>query len=66
MPASALSVVCAWCRRIVKSGPPGAYVTHTICPSCIEWAIAHPSAATHEEDEVMADFVRPLSKPLSE
>lgn len=66
MAALTLAVVCAWCGRTVKSGVPGACVTHTICPPCIEWAIAHPSAASHPEANVTADFARPQPKPLTE
>lgn len=37
-----LAVVCAWCKRTITAGPSGSPVTHTICPSCIEWAMKHP------------------------
>jgi hypothetical protein len=36
-----LTVVCAWCRRVVTATPNGAGVTHTICPSCLDYAITH-------------------------
>ncbi len=37
-----LIVVCAWCKRTITDAPAGAAVTHTICPSCVEWAMSHP------------------------
>jgi hypothetical protein len=39
-----LAVVCAWCNRVVVKAPPGADVTHTICPSCVDWTMAHPES----------------------
>ena len=27
-------VVCAWCRRELKSGGPGAQTSHGTCPAC--------------------------------
>ena len=36
MAAEVLTVVCAWCQRIVTAAPAGAGVTHTICPSCVD------------------------------
>ena len=38
----ALAVVCAWCKRTLAVAAEGAPVTHTICPVCVEWAMAHP------------------------
>ena len=32
-----LVVVCAWCNRVVSTAPAGADVTHTICPSCLDY-----------------------------
>jgi hypothetical protein len=43
MATSTLAVVCAWCNRVVTPAPAGAQVTHTICPSCMEWAFVHRS-----------------------
>jgi hypothetical protein len=43
MGAVAYAVVCAWCNRKMTAAPHGAPVTHTICPSCLEWSIAHPA-----------------------
>ena len=40
MAAQILTVVCAWCDRIVTHGPPNAMTTHTICPECAEWTMA--------------------------
>lgn len=39
MAAQILTVVCAWCHRTVKQGQAGAPITHTICPSCVEWTM---------------------------
>jgi hypothetical protein len=32
-----LVVVCAWCNRVVSAAPAGAEITHTICPSCLDF-----------------------------
>ena len=40
MAARVLSVVCAWCKRVVTSVPNATGITHTICPSCRDRAIA--------------------------
>ena len=40
MAAQILTVVCAWCHRIVTNGSPAAGVSHTICPSCVDWTLA--------------------------
>lgn len=53
MPRQVLSVVCAWCNRIVTTAPAGAGVTHMICPACLDWAVAHP--ASHPGDDVAID-----------
>ncbi len=34
-----LSVVCAWCKRVVKLEPNATGITHTICQSCLDHAI---------------------------
>ncbi len=34
------AVVCAWCNRIVNAPARRRPVTHTICPSCLERALA--------------------------
>jgi hypothetical protein len=44
MAVQRLSVVCAWCNRLVTAAPAGAALTHTICPSCLDWAVAHPAS----------------------
>ena len=44
MSAKPLAVVCAWCNRMVADAPADADVSHTICPSCLDWTIAHPSS----------------------
>lgn len=53
MAAQLLSVVCAWCNRVVKSAPAGSGVTHTICPACLDYAVAHP--ASHPADDCAID-----------
>ena len=42
--AHQLAVVCAWCNRVVTKAPPGAGVTHTICPPCVNWTLTHPTS----------------------
>ena len=37
-----LSVVCAWCKRIVTAAPEGTPVTHTICTACFDRTMTHP------------------------
>ena len=44
-----LAVVCAWCNRVVVKGPAGAEVTHTICPSCVDWTMTHPDSRSEFE-----------------
>ena len=44
MATQMLAVVCAWCNRVVITAPDGAGVTHTICPSCVDWTLAHPTS----------------------
>ena len=34
MTAGDLTRVCAWCKKILHQGPPGATVTHGICKEC--------------------------------
>jgi len=41
MAARMLTVVCAWCNRTMTAAATGAPVTHSICPPCLEWSIAH-------------------------
>ena len=43
-----LAVVCAWCKRTITEGPAGSAVTHTICPTCLEWAMMHPREIPQE------------------
>jgi hypothetical protein len=43
MGAGAFTVVCAWCNRNMNAAASGAAVSHTICPSCLEWTITHPT-----------------------
>lgn len=34
MTAVILRVVCAWCRRVLEEGTPGAPTSHGCCPRC--------------------------------
>ena len=43
-----LKVVCAWCNRVVIMAPMGTPVTHTICPTCLDFTIAHRSGTAHD------------------
>jgi len=45
MAARALTVVCAWCHRIVAVASVNEEVTHTICESCFDWTLTHESDA---------------------
>ena len=45
MAARTLTVVCAWCHRIVAVAPAQRGVTHTICESCFDWTLTHPAAS---------------------
>jgi hypothetical protein len=45
MAARTLTVVRAWCTRIVAVAPGTNGVTHTICASCFDWTLTHPSAS---------------------
>jgi hypothetical protein len=49
MAAHVLTVVCAWCHRIVERGPTGASVTHTICQECLDWTVTHRNYDVHGE-----------------
>jgi hypothetical protein len=51
MATSPLAVVCAWCNQVVTPAPAGAPITHTICPSCMEWAFVHRTAAMPPEKD---------------
>jgi hypothetical protein len=44
MAARTLTVVCAWCHRIVAVAPADDGVTHTICDTCFDWTLTHPAA----------------------
>lgn len=39
MGSDKLSVVCAWCGRIISAAPAGTAVTHTICEACLDRAM---------------------------
>jgi hypothetical protein len=40
-----MAVVCAWCNQVVMKAPAGATVSHTICATCTEWTMLHPTSA---------------------
>ena len=40
MADESFALVCAWCNRIVNAPARRTPVTHTICPSCLERALA--------------------------
>jgi hypothetical protein len=42
------AVVCAWCNRIVNAPARRTPVTHTICPSCLERALAQQGGTAHD------------------
>ena len=44
MAARSFTVVCAWCHRIVRVAAADEDITHTICESCFDWTLTHPSA----------------------
>lgn len=44
MEVQTFTIVCAWCRRVVKMAAAGASVSHTICPMCLEWTLTHGEA----------------------
>ena len=46
MATQIMAVVCAWCKRVVANAPAGAGVTHTICPSCVDWTLTHPTSSS--------------------
>ena len=58
MDARALTVVCAWCRRVVMAPPSAAGITHTICPACLASVFDQPPPAQptapggHDLDEL--------------
>ena len=41
MATRVLTVVCAWCKRMVTAEPNATGITHTICPSCLDRTITH-------------------------
>ena len=45
MATRTLTVVCAWCHRILAVAPVDSGITHTICESCFDWTLTHPAAA---------------------
>jgi hypothetical protein len=43
MAARIAVVVCAWCNQTMSETSTALPVTHTICPSCLDWSVAHPT-----------------------
>jgi hypothetical protein len=41
MSENAFAVVCAWCHQVIIAAPPSNPVSHTICPSCLDWTLTH-------------------------
>jgi hypothetical protein len=41
MAGQVLTVICAWCKRVVTAAPNATGITHTICPSCLDRTITH-------------------------
>ena len=62
MGGQAFAVVCAWCNRKMTSAPAGATVSHTICPSCLEWSISHPTELVRDvPSQYLGDVYAPVS-----
>jgi hypothetical protein len=55
----ALTVVCSWCERIIRRGPPLASVTHTICASCIDHMTSPQAPVQHPPADYFGDFFDP-------
>jgi hypothetical protein len=49
MPGQVLTVVCAWCNEVITPAPAGAAITHSICPPCFAWALAHRTVEVEGE-----------------
>lgn len=49
MAATALTIICAWCTRVVVDSGPGAPVSHTICGTCHR--VHFPDHYPNGEDE---------------
>ena len=43
MAARIVVVVCAWCNQTMSEASTALPVTHTICPTCFDWSVAHPT-----------------------
>jgi len=57
MAARVLRVVCAWCKETLTATATDAPVTHSICPSCLEWSITHPTQVFHGgRSETLGDY----------
>jgi len=58
MAAQRLKVVCAWCKETMTAGAStDTSVSHSICPSCLEWSITHPTMVFHGgRSETLGDY----------
>jgi len=63
MAAREMTVVCAWCHRVVKAGGAGAAVTHTICASCVAWTFDHPTVEPGDAMPCTAHDLEDLRPP---
>jgi len=63
MAARVMTVVCAWCHRVTKAGTAGAGVTHTICASCIDWTLDHPTIEPRDAPPRAAHDLEDLRPP---
>jgi hypothetical protein len=59
MSTQVLAVVCAWCNRIMTSAPAGSPVSHTICPSCLDWTFSPERKSSLEPGHEAGHFTLP-------
>jgi hypothetical protein len=38
------TIICAWCHCVVKTAATDALVSHTICPTCLEWTLTNSAS----------------------
>jgi hypothetical protein len=60
MATQILKVVCAWCNRVVTMAPKGTAVTHTICPTCLDFTIARRSGIACDASSSMEPVRLPV------
>lgn len=60
MAERSLKVVCAWCNRVVIMAPMGTPVTHTICPTCLDFTFEHRSGAARDGSSSVDRFRVPV------